>query len=130
MSVLHVLTAAIALVSAAPPYAPHVAIVSYHRGVVASAPFDVDARHLEALRGKTALADADVPAYTNDARTNRMLVSIGVVRVRKLMPVPGGEPAYRLELLGADVRAAVEKLRALPTVAYASPDWFVSPMNR
>ena len=116
-------------------YAPGVVIVAYRDGVnVAASPFVVERSRLFDLRARDArgqLAERDVPRYTSDARTNRAMLGAGVTRSERLFgKVPQIRPAYRLHVIGESVQQALAQIRALPTVMYASPDWYVSPMIR
>jgi Subtilase family len=88
-------------------------------------------------------------AFTSDARTNAALAKIGVDRVDRLFghldrgtlgslraraeartrdALLPFENAFALHVAGASVEAAVRKLRALPGVAYVSPDYTVQSM--
>jgi hypothetical protein len=123
---------ALAVLLAQLPYAAHSVVVVYKTGIVASAPFSITPERLHALQTLAAhgeLRDADLPQYTNEQRTNRALLAIGVERVERLFNAPQLGPTYRLWIAGATVNDAVAKLRSLPTVAYASPNWYVSPMS-
>jgi len=116
-------------------YAPGVLIVAYGEGItVARSPFVVERSRLLELRAREArgqLAASEIPPYTSDARTNRALLEAGVDRSERLfLKVPLVRPAYRLHMIGESVEKALSRLRVLPTVTYASPDWYVSPMTR
>ena len=88
-------------------------------------------------------------AFTSDVRTNAVLSKLGVDRVDRLFgrldrgtlgslraraearthhALLPFENAFALHVAGASVEAAVRKLRALPGVAYVSPDYAVGSM--
>lgn len=81
------------------------------------------------------------PGYTNDAATNVLLGTLGVARLERLfqkIPPPSGSNgnagldisrAYRLEITAVSVRTAVALLSRSGSIAYASPDWRVTPMH-
>ncbi|MDQ6826479.1 MAG: hypothetical protein M3Z14_04665 [Candidatus Eremiobacteraeota bacterium] len=90
------------------------------------------------------------PAYTNDARINQTLAGMGVSTQKRLFRNFGrsmlsgarswtqvsGRPnvlnianAYRLTVTRSSVPHAVAALLKLPGIAYAAPDWIVSPMH-
>jgi hypothetical protein len=116
-------------------YAPGMLIVAYREGItVAASPFVVEHSRLLDLRARDArgqLAERDVPRYTSDVRTNRAMLEAGVARSERLFgKVPQMRPTHRLHVIGESVQQALARIRALPTVLYASPDWYVSPMIR
>jgi hypothetical protein len=63
-------------------------------------------------------------ALTNDLQVNRVLSQLGADRSR---PITAN--AYRVHITGASIRSAVAALMKLPSVAYASPNWYVSTMR-
>jgi len=94
-------------------------------------PFVVGRSRLFDLRARGQLAERDVPRYTSDARTNRAMLEAGVTRSERLFgKAPQMRPTYRLRVIGESVQQALARIRALPTVMYASRDWYVSPMIR
>ena len=98
-----------------------------------------------------ARTSAAVPfGYTNDLSVNRLLTRMGVSAGSRLFSAvnratlssmsaavagsarPTGlnlANAYRLQLTAMPVRQAVTALLKLPAVAYASPDWIVTPLH-
>lgn len=123
--------------SAQQTYRPGVVVVVYRNDVsVAADRFDVAPEQLRALQNAAragTLHDGDVPHYTNDLATNRVLLSLGVARSERLFVAthtsnPMLQRAYLLSI-AAPVRQAVAQLRRLTTVVYASPDWYVTPQS-
>lgn len=116
-------------------YAPGVVVVVYRAGTIgAPSPFALSPSRLQALQAREmngTLPDTDVPRYTNDMPTNRALLSAGVERSQRLFANAKLQvsAAYRLTILGESVQSAIARLRAVPTVMSATPDWYVSPMN-
>ena len=70
------------------------------------------------------IAAASERPSTNDTQVNRVLGSIGADRIRHL-----ANAAYRVHITGASVRASVTALLKLPSVSYASPNWYVATMR-
>jgi hypothetical protein len=130
-------------------------VVVFRAGVsVAKDTFILSPLELLALRKGTsqnARSMASVPRYTNDAATDQSLAMLGVDRSERLFQnfsrstlsgmYTGAEAAlrqpglldfsnaYRLHITNATVRQAIARLRKLPSVVYASPNWIVSPTN-
>lgn len=146
----HVLTEL--LRDSAQPFADNRVIVVFRDGVGASTDLtSVSKSSLVAMRqAKGRLSFAQVPQYTNDAAVNTTLATIGTDRSERLFskvprstlsamrsnaqarighPLLNISSAYLLHITGAPVRKAVTELLKLPSVAYASPDWRVEPMN-
>lgn len=81
------------------------------------------------------------PDYTSDVATNTLLAELGVARLERLfqkLPRPSQSNrdsrldisrVYRLEITAVSVRTAVKILRRSNSIAYASPDWRVTPMH-
>jgi hypothetical protein len=82
------------------------------------------------------------PAYTGDAKLNKVLAGLGVDDARPLLSGLGNEstaPAtgapldvsrlYRLHLPPSTVARAVSALRAQPGISYVSPDWRVTTLR-
>lgn len=75
-------------------------------------------------------------ARIDDLAVSRALKNIGADRSQQLftqidpqlLPPTVGS-VYRVHFVGASVRDALVRLSQLPTVAYASPNWFVSTMR-
>ncbi len=129
-------------------YAPGRLVVVLREGISAQQDLlSLDGPHIKGVRTKTLAA---TPQYTNDARLNGDLASLGAWRMERLFrtfsrstvqslrvsaPRAAGSGgldisnAYRLELANSTVENAIAKLRANPSVAYVSPDWNVEPMN-
>lgn len=93
--------------------------------------------------------DVTPHAFTNDVRTNAALTALGVDRADRLFahldraslsamrtraearirrPLLAFDNAFVLHVGAASVATAVKRLRALPGVAYAAPDFAVAPM--
>jgi hypothetical protein len=119
------------------PYAPDDVLVAYAPDVAAPARISP---------GRTRADVAHPPAYTGDARLNKVLAGLGVDGAEPLLPgaTPAaptgtGEPAggapldvsrlYRLQVPPASAAGAVSALRADPSIAYASPDWKVTSLR-
>ena len=87
---------------------------------------------------------------TTDASTNRVLSSIGADRIAPLYqsanhsqlvemesaaqaalqrPIVHFSNAFRLHVVGSSVREAVKQLLKLPSVEYASPNWYVTGLS-
>lgn len=133
-------------------YVPSRVIVVFKNGV--TIPQDVDALSAAAsqtLRRAVGARRQDISphAFTTDARTNLALMHLGVDRSERLFSkVDRGtlssmrartegrvghqllafDNAFALHVGAASVRAAVQVLQALPSVAYASPDVAVDTM--
>jgi hypothetical protein len=106
---------------------------------------------LATLRKTPRAAMATVaPMYTNDSRINAAFASLGVSKEQRLFTSLSRSQlsmmhsmaqahigraslnianAYRLNLSGASVLAAVRAIRTQSGIAYVSPDWTVSTMN-
>jgi hypothetical protein len=103
----------------------------------------------QSLKNRT-LSVSQIPQYTNDMATNRLLAQIGTDRVERLFrkvstsllssmrstaqaklghPLLNIAGAYRVHITAASVRGAVAQLLKLPSVAYASADWHVHTMQ-
>ena len=103
----------------------------------------------QSLKNRT-LSVSQIPQYTNDMATNRLLAQIGTDRVERLFrkvstsllssmrstaqaklghPLLNIAGAYRVHITAASVRGAVAQLLKLPSVAYASADWHVHTMK-
>lgn len=112
------------------PYAGNAVIVIFRSGIT---PQD-DFRIAPPLKRGPA-----TPAYTNDRAMNELLSRLGVTRIQRLfrsIPKDAGHHArldfsraYRVEVAGSSVRAAVTALSKSPDVTYASADFAVSPMQ-
>lgn len=134
------------------PFAGSRVIVVFRDGVGASTDvITVDKPTLLAMRkAKGRLSTVQTPQYTNDSAVNHVLAGIGTDRGERLFrkfdrstlssmrssaqsqigrPLLNIAGAYVYHVTGASVRDAVAALTKLPSVAYASPDWHVSPMN-
>jgi hypothetical protein len=116
------------------PYAPSAVIAVYRQNVAGAAKTVVLSPgrllDLQSRQAKGALADIDVPRYTNDPGTNRVLLSAGVQRSQRLFGTARMRinPVYRLTIYGRSVQSAVARIRTAPGVASVTPDWYVSPM--
>jgi hypothetical protein len=129
-------------------------LVVFRDGISASSDtLDVPAATLLTLRQGVKnrnLSYAQIPRYTNDFASNRVLAELGTDRVERLFrgvststlasmrssaqaklgrPLLNIAGAYRLHVSGSSVRDAVARLSKLPGVAYASADWHVTTMN-
>ncbi|HKU67513.1 MAG TPA: S8 family serine peptidase, partial [Candidatus Baltobacteraceae bacterium] len=91
--------------SPARAFAPHEVIVEYRPGV----------GNISSTRSS---------AQTNDAQINREFTRIGADRSTHITA-----NAYRVHITKATVRASVAALLKLPSVAYASPNWYVATMR-
>lgn len=122
------------------PYVSGRVIVVYRDGVASPDKIVLSRRSALALRrAKSNVARvALAPAYTNDSSTNRLLASFGVDHSERLFSharashTPGRlnfMNAYRLHVTASRVHQAVAALLKSPSVVYASPDWYVSPMH-
>jgi len=136
------------------PFEPGRVLVVFRDGTGASADALAipAARLLDIRRGVRAntLSASQIPRYTSDSATNRVLAEIGTDRVERLFrkvststlaamrasaqaklgrPLLNIAAAYRLHVTDASVRSAVARLAKLPNVAYASADWHVTTMQ-
>jgi hypothetical protein len=134
------------------PYAPERVVVAFGPNV--TVPRDSDALSPAAARSlRTAVLakrrDVTPHPFTNDARTNAALMSLGVDRADRLFrhtdrgslsalraraearahrSLVAFDNAFVLHVGAASVDAAVRRLRALPGVTYAAPDRAMSAM--
>jgi Subtilase family len=133
-------------------YAPGRVIVVFKPGVtIAQDGAALSPAAAESLRRGLAAKRRDLTphAFTNDARTNRTLMQLGVDRADRLFknidrgalaamrgraearirrPLVAFDNAFVLSASASSVENAVRALRASPSVAYAAPDLAVSPM--
>jgi len=101
-------------------YAADEVLVGYRPGVGSqSTRFVVPPATVRAMR-----TAQSVPAYTNDSQTNRALAKLGADRTERFAP-----NAYRVHVTAGSVRATISALAKLPSVAYVSPNWYVSTMR-
>jgi hypothetical protein len=136
------------------PFEPGRVLVVFRDGIAASAdalaiPASTLLEIRRGARNKT-LAPSQIPRYTTDAATNRVLAEVGTDRVERLFrkvsasalesmrasaqaklgrPLLNIAAAYRLHVTNASVRNTVARLAKLPSVAYASADWHVTGMQ-
>ena len=132
------------------PFAPHHVVVVFRSGVTGTQDVvKISKSELLRLRSAKTLGTT-FPRYTTDPLTNRLLAKLGVARSDRLFravdrsslgsirstaqarlghPLLPFENAYRLEITNASVRNAVRALLHSPSVAYASPDWYVAPLD-
>ncbi len=101
------------------PYAPGQVIVIYQPGVTASSP--PVSRVLSRLR-----VDRTRQLFSGSAR-QRMLSLRNAAERRLGRQLLDFSAAVVLHITGSSVATAVSRLRADPGVAYAAPDWTVSP---
>ncbi len=112
-------------------YAANSIVAIFVANVEVAAPFSITRERLHALQQRNAqqpLPTTELPLYTNDTPTNRALLSVGVDRIDRILAAAPGPPVYRLRVT-VPVRTAVALLRQAPGVAYASPEWYVTPMS-
>ncbi|HEY0798142.1 MAG TPA: hypothetical protein VGD50_03275, partial [Candidatus Baltobacteraceae bacterium] len=135
-------------------YVPGSVIVVYRDGIGPSTDtFTLLAPELAQIRTSTAsVASAPIsdPRYTNDSATNHVLRTLAVASEARLFThanrtllsaayarhitsvgaaAVNPASAFRLRVAGASVHDAVLALLKLPSVAYASPEWYVQTMR-
>lgn len=132
------------------PYAPDALLVVFKDGVgPATDTVTVSQSALKALRAKSA-TQRQAPRYTNDDYVNRAFAKIGVSNVQRMLssldrsrlssmhsaaqaavgrPLLNIANAYRVTMQYSSVEQALADLRKVQSIAYAGPDWAVSPMH-
>lgn len=134
-------------------YAPNALLVVFKDGVGPSSDdVTIAAKTLRAMRtAKTMLQrQSSAPRYTNDASINGAFAALGVSRVNRMFagfdrsrlssmrntaqsqvrqPLLNIGNAYRVQINSASITQAISALRNLNGIAYAGPDWRISPMH-
>ena len=132
------------------PFADGRVVVVFRDGVSPSSDnLSISSKTLHALaRSKFGVTQPLVtPAYTNDVIVNQALARMGVSKADRLFGkfskstlsaarstqssgrLLNFANAYRLNVTLTSVTQAVTTLLKLPSIAYASPDWIVGPMQ-
>lgn len=132
------------------PFAPHRVVVVFRPGVAGTQNVVTVSKNVLLHLRKEKASGATVPQYTSDPLTNRLLAKLGVARSERLFrtfdrsslgsiraaaqahighALLPFENTYRLEVTNASVRHAVRALLHSTSVLYASPDWYVAPLD-
>lgn len=152
-SELNALSWAVEGTANAVPFAPGRVIVAFRDGTsISSDHLTVSPAIVQAMssaRSKQELY-SNAPSYTNDTAVNHALADAGIMQSNRLFsgmqratlssmhaqaqarvnrPLLNIGNVFSLSISKGSVESAVAALRAIPSVAYASPDWTVSPMH-
>ena len=133
-----------------PPFAPDRVVVAFAAGMAPRADVvRVPAAKLAAAMATGTHVVALTPVYTADSEANRAFTQLGADRLTR---IAGGVPRERLQSIGRDsvrgaanaidvsgtyvvhitsgsVWRAIARLRQVRSIAYAAPDYAISPMN-